>query len=309
MYDTLKLWLPIYELAGINYKSLLPSILTDISEHSKNNEYYITGSLNGLNLCISDKGISVKGSLCKYYLSDNIQTLTRQDTQRAIEQLSDTLNLPVYKSKVSRLDTSHNFMMNYEPELYYAYLGESKNYQRLRQPHSLYYSNGLRKKLFYNKIEEAKSKRVTIPNIWQDKNVIRYELRFESRLAKQFNETTLTADRLYEEKFYINLIDKWHEEYKIIQKNKRFNLNYDTMKKPKDLITQMALLKMSEIGQDGMMQFIEELKANNCFEHKEYYSRLKADIKRSLATYQTEQPNELISELSQKIKRVTEYYR
>lgn len=117
------------------------------------------------------------------------------------------------------------------------------------------------------------------------------------------------ASDLYKEEFYTNLIDKWLLEYETIQKNKQFNLNYDTMKQPKDFKDQLFLLKLSELGQVETNQLLDLMKAKNCFEHKEYYSRLKADIKRMYKKHQPEQADELISELSNKIKRVTQYYR
>lgn len=309
MYDTLKLWLPADSLNGSDYLNKLPVVINDIKQGYSNSTYYINGYLDGLKLSISDKGVSILGSLCKYYLRDNINTLTRQDTQRAFEQLSDIMQVPVINAKVCRIDTSQNFLMKYEPELYYHYLGECKNYYRLTQPHSLYYSNDLRTKLFYDKIKESKKKRVAIPEIWLNKNVIRYELRYTSRLAKQFNTSMVIASDLYKEEFYTNLIDKWLLEYETIQKNKQFNLNYDTMKQPKDFKDQLFLLKLSELGQVETNQLIDLMKAKNCFEHKEYYSRLKADIKRMYKKHQPEQADELISELSNKIKRVTQYYR
>lgn len=309
MYDTIKLWLPVKSIVELDYLNRVPTLLNNVTQHTKEEAQYITGSFNGLNTTISNKGISFHGSIAKFYLKDNIQTLTRQDTQRAIEMISDTLILPVNEAIVSRADVSHNFLMDYEPEQYYPMLGESTRYKRLLQPKSVYYSQGLRTKLFYNKVAEVKSKRVIIPEIWEGKNVLRYELRFTSRLPQQFNCYQVQAKNLYEEGFYINIIDRWLNEYEAINKLKEINLNFEKMNKPKDFFNQMALLMINEIGQNEALKLVDKLKANNCFEHKEYYSRVKADIKRLCKTYEPEQANCLITELNKKVRQVKEHYR
>lgn len=309
MYDTLNLWLPAQSITGLDYLNTVPTLLNNLALHTKAETNYYTGSLNGLNTCVSENGISVKGSICKFYLNDNIKTLNRQDTQRAIEMLSDTLNLPFADANVNRIDLAQSFTVNHKPEIYYDLFGDSTNYKRLTQPKSVYYSNGLRTKLFYNKIAEAKSKRVPIPEIWQNKNVLRYELRYTSRLPKQFNTFKVLAKNLYEQDFYIDMINRWFNEYESINKLNEINLNLDKMNKPKDFFTQMALMKINEIGQNETLKLVEKLKESNCFEHKEYYSRLKAEIKKQCKAHQPEADNILITEINKKIKQVKEYYR
>lgn len=237
-----------------------------------------------------------------------MQTLTRQDTERVFELFSDELLLPFNEAKINRIDLAQSFLVNYEPELYYNYLGDSNHYKRLTQPQSIYYQNQLRTKLFYNKVAEVK-KGHKVPEIWVNRNVLRYELRYMSRLPQQFNVFSVTAKMLYDEGFYINLIDRWHNEYEAITKTNNINLNYDKMNKPKDFITQMALLKINEMGLNETLQLVEELKAKRCFQHKEYYSRLKADIKKLHKAYEPEQGNDLINELDKKVKKVLYTYR
>jgi hypothetical protein len=59
---------------------------------------------------------------------------------------------------------------DYKPEIYYNYLGESQYYQRLLQPHTLYSKNGLRTKLFYNKVIEGKQIGQIMPPHWLNAN-------------------------------------------------------------------------------------------------------------------------------------------
>lgn len=309
MYDTLKIWLPANSIAEVGYLNRVPALLDNLTQHSKADTTGFTGHYRGLKVSVSEKGCSINGSVCKAYLNDNMQTLTRQDTERVFELFSDELLLPFDEAKINRIDLAQSFLVNYEPELYYNYLGDSNHYKRLTQPQSIYYQNQLRTKLFYNKVAEVKKKGYKVPEIWANKNVLRYELRYMSRLPQQFNVFSVTAKMLYDEVFYIDLIDRWHNEYEGITKTNIINLNHDKMNKPKDFITQMALLKINELGLNKTLQLVEELKAKKCFQHKEYYSRLKADIKKLHKAYEPEQPNELISELNKKISQVKGYYR
>ncbi len=309
MYDTIKLWLPAQGIGELDYLKRIPALLDNLAHHTKAEGNSVTGYINGLKTRVSVDGVGIQGSLCKYFLNDNIKTLTRQDTQRAFEMLADTLKLPINEAYVNRIDIAQNFLMNYEPEIYYSFLGDSERYSRLTQPKSVYYTNGLRTKLFYNKVAEVKAKRVIVPEIWQGKNVLRYELRYTTRLPQQFNVSKVQAKNLFDELFYINLIDRWHKEYETINKLKEINLNFKMMNKPKDFFNQMALLMINEIGQNEALKLVDQLKAKNCFEHKEYYSRVKSDIKRLCNTYQPEQSNDLITELNCKVKQVKEHYR
>ena len=77
--------------------------------------------------------------------------------------------------------------------------------------------------IFYDKVAEGKKNGIETPLAWNGKNVLRYELRFKNRLLKQFNTDSLTAKDLYNERFYIQAIDRWVDEYFNIKKNKLMN--------------------------------------------------------------------------------------
>ncbi len=309
MYDTIHFSLPIDRVGCFDYSKTMQH-LSNYTEHLKNDgQVYVSGNLKNLRVSLSGQGIHLKGSLAKYFLPDNFHTLTRSDSKRAIEQLSDELHLPMNQSKVNRIDFSDNFLMKYKPESYYKYLGDSQHYNRLTQQRSLYYSNTLRTKLFYNKIAEAKYSRLTIPEVWSNQNVMRYELRFTGKLPKQFNVSDVKAEMLYEERFYISLFDRWHSEYQSIDKINSINFNFSNMNSPKDFMKQLQLYAIANIGQDRIMQEIEHLRTSKKFDKPEYYSRLKKDIKHLCSLPKLTESSELIDELDKKIKDSKRYYR
>ncbi len=309
MYDTLNFWLSIDKAGKINISNILHS-LSNITEHQKDGgQVYYSGYLDNYKVNVSEQGISLKGSLAKYFLPDNFHTLTRADTSRAIEKLSDELCLPINLAKVNRIDFSQNLLMKHKPEAYYNYLGDSQYYTRQPQANSLYYSNGLKQKLFYNKIKEGKSRGLKLPDVWEGQNILRYEMRYKSRLPKEFNLPEITASTLSDEKFYMSLFDKWQAEYEAINKLNNINFNTTNMNSPKDFWKQINLMAINTIGQDKIMQEVENLRLQNAFQKPEYYSRLKKEIRELCKTPDLTSSSELVAELDKKIKNAKRYYR
>jgi hypothetical protein len=313
MYDTIKLWLPCEMIKEREYLQRVPKLLTNVKETYKadTGEVYCTGSILGMSAIVCEAGISLKGSICKSYLKDNFKTLTRQDTQRAIEQIQDFTNLPILQADVRQIDFAQNLIVSQQPTSFYNLLGECQHYRRLVQPKSVYYKNTMRQKVFYSKVDEGKAKRQILPSIWANRHILRYELRYISRIAQQFNRSQLQALNLFNEAFYIEMVERWINEYENINKNNSIlhQMNSKAIKKPNDYIMQLALMKINELGINEVMEGIEDLKAQNHFKHKEYYSRLKADIKKLCTTYQPDEGKSLINELDKKVMQVKEHYR
>lgn len=310
MYDTVNLWLPIDRAGETDLLTQIPLHLSGITQHSKQDgQVYISGQLGNYRVNISEQGISLKGSIAKYFLNDNYQTLTRSDTQRAFEMMADEIHLPVDRAKVTRVDLAQNFTMKYAPETYYNYLGDCVHYKRLMQPQSLYYSNRQRIKLFYNKIAEGKKSGLPLPEIWNGANVLRYEIRFTSRLPHQFNLPEVTASVLVDESFYIALVKRWVQEYESINKLHLINFKLSDMNSPKDFFRQMALMKIKEIGQVNAIKLVEDLRAKHAFEKSEYYSRLKRDIKNLCKEPALTSSSELVEELNKKVNATKHFYR
>lgn len=310
MYDSVNLWLGIEQLGLNNLIAHAESHFSNLAEHTRaDGLVYLSGYLHNYKVNISETGMSLKGSLAKYYLGDNLHTLTRSDSQRAIEKLSDEVRLPVNRAKVTRIDIAQNFLMRHEPKLYYSFLGASQYYKRIEQPDSLYYNNGMRTKLFYDKRAEAKAKGLNLPDVLTGQNCLRYEMRFSKRLPKQFNRSEVTAGILTDELFYMMAVKKWHQEYNSIQKLREINLNFDNMKTPKDFFRQLQLFAVHKIGQDKLLQTIDQMRLQGTFDKPEYYSRLRKELKQLCNTPEQTTSSELITELDKKIDQACKHYR
>jgi hypothetical protein len=310
MYDSINLWLSNEQAGTIDLLAFSEKHLQNITVHNKQDGQIIySGTLKNYKVNVSQTGISLKGSLAKYFLPDNFHTLNRGDSQRAIEMMADDLHLKIDQAKVGRIDFAQNFLMRYEPKAYYSYLGDCLHYKRFAQPESVYYNNGLRTKLFYNKVAEGKAKGLSLPDVWTGQNVLRYELRFTSRLPQQFNIQEVTAKTLYDEQFYISLVRNWIDEYKAINKLNLINFKLTEMSSPKDFRKQLELIAVNAIGQENLMQMIDEMRAKRSFDKPEYYSRLKKDLRELCKTPDLTTSSDMVAELDKKIEAVRQHYR
>jgi hypothetical protein len=306
MLDTTKLFLS-QDKAGGPIRDCL-HYLTNLSKTYKQDkgQTYITGHAGNLRVSISEHGVSITGSLPKFYTGTNLHTLTRSDCRRAFEMIADTLHLPIQRATVSRVDIGMNLLTEHKPEQYYPYLGQSSYYKRLTQPKSISYQNNLRSKKFYNKIAESKSTGMAIPAIYQSKHVLRYEVCYTQRLCKQFNQSLITPDTLIEERFYMALIDKFIKEYESIKKIGIPTMNKNKMTTSKGFWEQVCILAIPLLGQENLLSLTEEMKAG--FNTEREYYRVRDQIKEKACTLFEEQP-ELIQELNKKVARAKQHYR
>ena len=295
-YDTIHFWYP-EKPGNLSY-------VTNWSETSKaDGSTYRTGHLDNYRVFVSDRGISLKGSLSRHFLGSNCETLTRSDTENAILSISDRLSLPMEKAKITRLDFGQNVLMEYPPDIYFPYLGRSNYLKRIVRPHGISYQNGKRQFYMYDKIAELKAKRMTLPDIMNGSNVIRLELRLTSRpdhLLKQ----QITGATLSDSNFLQSMKERYVSEYRAIEKIAAFQLNLAMMKTPGDFIEQMAAFGICKLGMEATMQLVDELKARKTFANCEEYSRLKKKLRQLSEMRGTTTTSPLIDELTAKVESV-----
>lgn len=312
MYDTIYFRLTQGEVQGIDFLAETPCYLSNVAEHTFNDGLVVlTGNVGCLKVSLNRFQIKVKdGSLCKYYLGDNLQTMGRRDTERAIEQLSDTLHLPMSKALVTRLDVAQNFCTKYPPEVYFNHLGVLKYATRLQEPNGIYYSQTGGRLAFYDKNREQRAKREDVPELYKGKNVLRYEQRYTQRIARQLNVPEVTGSMLYDEAFYVGLLNRWRDTYKQIQKINDVVFNFANMKTRQQLY-RMGVLSLIEQagGQVEMLSQISEAQKRGELTKKQAFD-LRATIKDVCQVRNgLTAPNEAIKELDKKVMEAVRFYR
>jgi hypothetical protein len=87
-------------------------------------------------------------------------------------------------------------------------------------------------------------------------------------------------------------------------------INVDNIEKPSDFMYALQALAVSEIGETKLFEMVEMMREKGVFKQKEYYSRLKKDIRKaSEKANKHKSTNEQVAELTTKIHSLREYYR
>ncbi len=308
MYDNLDMILKKEHCPEVDFLQSVPQFLSHVSNHGENQfGEYVTGYLSSLKVSISDNRVKIyDSSLCKYYLGNNFKTLSKGDTKRAIIKISDSLHLPFQQSDVTRIDFAQNLIMQFDEKVYYPYLGEAQYYNRLEQNNGLYYNNQKRQLVFYGKEYEQKTKGQPIPELYKNRNVLRFEIRFRKQLRKQFNRPEITAGLLYDEVFYHNLVKRWEKEYFAIQKIKSKLINMKPTGSKKQFIENLALFTVLEMGQPQVLSKVKEWQESGQISKKQAYD-LRTATKQLSKIPIDRKGNDLIKELDKKIKEAARY--
>lgn len=308
MYDTINFRLTAADVSGVSFTEETPCYLSDIATHDYNGSIVITGNLQGLRVSVTPWQVKVKdGSLCKWYLGDNLQTMSRGDVQRAIERLSDELHLPMNLATITRLDIGANLITQHPAEVYFSHLGLLPWSKRLVEPSGLYYSKRDERLCFYNKIKEQRSKCETIPDTYRCKNVLRYEQRYTGHLTRVLKVPPIKGASLYDEEFYHYIINRWALTYCKINKINDTNLNLNSMGTSRDFDRLCRLAMMERAGGEiALIEQINELRKKGVITSKQAHDirqkiKRAASLKGDIVT-----PNENTKELDRLIKECVE---
>ena len=310
MIDTLNMWLDREATAGGNPFAIAPYLIDVTERQNERQGYTCTGRLGDYQIAISNSGVTLLGSLAKYYLPSNVYTLTRRQVQEALQMMSDQLHTDIAAAVVNRADVSTVIPTTRPPSDYYSYLGDKTRYERVQAtPNTLYYSTQKRQLIFYDKTKEAAAKRALIPPQLADCNLLRYEMRLLKQPHKQLKRADpIQAAALYNPDFYYMLVQRWKQEFETIKKIHKNTTMMDNIKTPKDAQTALFARLLQQGGQSVIDDFIADLKARKQFADPKYYSRLKADLKKILQA-PADGDTDLIHEIEKAVANVARYAR
>ena len=311
MYDTINFRLTAKDACNIDFLEETPCYLNNIAHHIFSGVPVVTGDLGGLKVVVSGWQVKVKdASLCKWYLGDNFQELGRGTTQQAIEKLSDDLHLPMDRATITRLDVGVNIITQHPPATYLNHLGVLAHAQRLQQPKGLYYSKRDEMLCFYDKVMECKAHNELLPPLYRGRNVLRYEQRYMHRIHSRLKVPAVTGATLYDEAFYMAVLERFLKTYKVIKKINDIKPNFKIMKGRKDF-QRMGVLSLIERlgGEIELTNQINEARQRGELTIKQAHD-LRDGIKQACKTkVGLVVPNEQITELDKKLYEAVKFYR
>lgn len=264
MFDTLHFKIPVNNLGmGINdFTEQLTDLLCNANNKfdSQTGELiYMGGNLSNLKIMLSQWCLKIKGSLCKYYLGDNFQTLKYSDVRLAEERLSDELHVNVSKADITRLDFGTNLIMDNPTEVYFNHLGELRYFERVQFKSGVRYQTFNKTLCLYDKNKEAKQHKEVIPDSYKGCNTLRYEVRFMHKVADQLKLNEVIGATLYDRDVYNLLFKEWQNAFsKItpINETQTDFINKDSMKL-RNLRLLGMLPRIEKAG--GKLQFIQQV--------------------------------------------------
>lgn len=309
MYDTLSLWLEKDREQTAHSLKHLESVRGFVSERGELTE---SGNVGSMKVSIKERGVFVSGSLSKFAFGNNLERLTRQRTQQALEELSDKLALPLTQARVYRFDVGSNFILKHPPSEYLSQL-DTKPYCKRSEYADLSTLNFSTDKYLcglYDKVREMKRRRVAVPEIFENRHVLRYEVQFKRRLGEQFGVKDLAASRLFEELFYIKVLQQWKEHYFSIKRRARLCVS-DAIElhSTKDLQAYLCALALQDSEREAaIIERLESHREAGKVNERTFY-RLKASLRSYRSNKSLTQPNERLEELDRHVKREVQYYR
>lgn len=318
MYDTIyfKFWQRDFE--NIDFiKDILP-ILSEWWDSEKFpgvKHGWLYGAKGGngmpekLFITITKDSITIKNSLCKWYLGDNFQSMNLVDIQIALKQLSRIFNLPFEKAVVTRLDIAFNLTVKYSVDIYLSHLGEMKYSKRVQSESTgIYYHQSNGTWCIYDKIKSQRVKRQSIPELYKGRNCIRIEHRYLRKLPSTFNVEKITGALLCDEEFYHTLCKQLIEDYRSIRKINDVDINFKIMKKLMDFRRNGLLDSIERNG--GQIEVINQIK--DAQKRKDLTAKQAYELKKEVeAIYNNENgfacQSEAIIELDRKVGDAMKY--
>ncbi|TSD66418.1 hypothetical protein FFF34_003165 [Inquilinus sp. KBS0705] len=221
MYDdiTFKLLITNQQYAGLN-KTLrsLNNVIT--REYQNTGIITIQTTYQDCFFSLSPKYLTVAAKLPKLLYGTNQVNFTLREAKLAISKIQEILCINIGGARVSRVDLAYNLVMDQPVENYFKFLCNKDGMKRWTASNeSLYFKSKSGTELnFYNKTAHLKdtAQEILAENI--DANLLRYEYRVKSGLAKIVDYHTVTVDDLMDDKFYKLMRELWYDAYKTIDK-------------------------------------------------------------------------------------------
>jgi hypothetical protein len=235
-----------------------------------------------LRIGIKGDVISIKGSIAKYFHGNNLKLFRPVDLGPALNMLSHELGFNVGRGRLYRIDIADNLYLSKDPREYLNALLVLPRSISTANPTSKYFKRSNTTCLFYDKRKELKAKdSVTYQRLLKnapESNILRYELRFECRLASFFKVKIVKVAHLLSSTFRKKLAEAWVNHYDLIIKERIEE--YPEIKSPdkvKRLIMYKGIAAMG--GYKSLAALVDDISQKNDWPSQTKY-RIKSLLKK-----------------------------
>jgi hypothetical protein len=223
-----------------------------------------SGSLRNLKVRVWSGRVWLTGSLPKFYFGNNVETLTRKETERAITKLSDALGESLAGANVFRLDIGRTFEVSRPPSDYWRDIVTPARMKRHEYGlESLTLCNRQRAVVFYDKQaetrragarpnERAEAKRAT--GFLSQSNLLRFEVQLKRKLGQALGWQDIRAGTLSNAAFYERAVGEWEALYFRLERGRLVRLPQGE-NDVKSVMNRFAALGVQEFG--GLQRAID----------------------------------------------------
>jgi len=308
MIDTIKVFIPHSDLPPNYYDSHFLYFSNRKITRTEDNEFWGSATFKNFFLQYTKYGLSIEGSLTKYYYGTNQHTLNYFDFTTTIEQLSIELGLNLKECQVSRIDLAENILVTKPVANYYKYFGDAKSLNRVVMNNGLEYRNTNRGIIIYDKIKELRSNQVPLIPLFQGQKIMRIEYRLKNprTISKALGiDKTLIAD-LYVH--YPKLQELWTNSFNSIYKNHDMVVFKNETYIQRDMFKkQLIIAGINNLGGGQyILDIIKEARKEKLFAYPNQASNLLRQLKRLMQLPVLTQKSTLVSEIEKKAKVVAQ---
>lgn len=304
MIDTIKLFIPAEELKHLDLLAELPLLLDadTVNYHQKNNHDYIEGKIDNITVSIYETGVSLFGSLSRFYFGDNFNTLSYNQIELAFKKLGEKLNIPIEKGKLQRLDIAENYIVEYPVFHYYQLLGDLPRYNRTEQSNGIYYNQTSFQICIYDKVNEKMNKRKEIPEEFKGLNVFRYEFRFLKKVGTNLCKKPVYVSDLLNPEFFKEILTVYITKFDNV--NKLNEVAYYPEIYAMDRAEFWRHIEYAGIqalgGENHIIKTIKVARKHKAFKHSTQVVRMIQDVKKVCELGQFNVKSRLVEELEGK---------
>jgi len=310
MLDTITVVLEPGEIKDFNLEEIKGKLEPMDSLKEELNPDVFIGRINNLTVQFKRGKLYITGSIPKAIYQNNLIIPSIDEILCCFDLIKEIFGLPIKLARIVGIDIGYNFEMDHPVQKYLDCLTETPGFTRIRHKNknSVYYMRSNYTLIFYDKTKEVKRKRYSestcnLPEGFEDKYVLRYEIRFRSRIDSSFKFGVVRTLLLHSLTFRNELLQRWEKYY--FEINKALNLTLEAgIKNLPAFKNQIALNGIGQLG--GVKRLVEAVKDYWKEGHieKKTYDSMRKWIKKISKNDSQFAELDYIKELNEKISRI-----
>lgn len=269
------------------------------------------GRINNLIVKHKNGRIYITGSLPKVLNGNNLIIPSIDEILALLQAITEVFELPIKLARIVGIDIGFDFEMNQPVKIYQDCFLDTPGFFRYKHNNSIYYKRDNYTLIFYDKTKEVKKNRYdeptsNLPKGFEDKHILRYEIRFHSRVDNLFKFGVVRTLLLHSTTFRKALLEKWKKHYFDINKAKNLILG-DQIKNAPDFKKQIALNGIDKLGgRKRLMAAVKDHRNNGVITPKSYES-IQTWLRKISKNDNQFAETDYIVELNQKVSEVIEF--